>query len=169
MNVKCIYKFRDNSGKIIGYRIQNEQGQTLDTSAEQLKMYIYSNQMNVVNLKLTQDGRLIDSTNANAASGSDEELTNDFVAILRYTEKGLGLSEGSIYISDKDITNGKLMQICSVSEPIQYKNLTCYVSVDVERYDKEELCWCLYNNDEGYILEVKHKVKGSIKKIKRQL
>lgn len=166
IKVKCLFKFRDNSGKIVGYRIQNEQGETLDTTPEQLKMYIYSNQMSVVNLKLTQDGRLIDCVEGSGTSGSDAEWLNNFISIMRYTEKGLGLSEGSISLSDKDVTDGKLMQICAVSEPINYKGLSCYVSIDIERYDKETLCWCLYNNNEGYICEVKHHIRRSIKEDK---
>ena len=163
IKVKCLFKFRDNGGKIVGYRIQNEQGETLDTTPDQLKMYIYSNQMQVVNLKLTQDGRLIDCADSNSTAGSDGDWLSNFISIMRYTEKGLGLHEGSINITDKDITNGKLLQICAVSEPINYKGISCLVSLDIERYDKETICWCLYNNDEGYLCEIKYNIRKSIR------
>ena len=166
IKVKCLYKFRDGSGKILGYRLQNEQGQTIDTTPDQLKMYVYSNQMHVVNLKLSKDGRLIDVADDKAAAGSDEEIIKDFIAILRYTEKGLGMPEGSINISDKDLdkyNNNKLMQICTVSEPFMYKGKESWVSIDLDRYDEcIKLTWNVYNNDDGYVIDVGHKVRHSM-------
>lgn len=60
--VKCIQKFRDNNGKICGYRLIDLNGQTQDAHPETLKQAIRSNQIHVVNLTLTSDNRLIDTT-----------------------------------------------------------------------------------------------------------
>lgn len=66
---KCIQKFRDKNGNIKGYRLQDTQGKSLDVKPDQLKMAIFSKQVNVTNLKLTADSRLIDK--------SEEELKSE--------------------------------------------------------------------------------------------
>lgn len=57
---KCIQKFRDNNGRIYGYRLQDINGQTQDVTSTDLKNVIAHKQLEVVNLSLTSDGRLID-------------------------------------------------------------------------------------------------------------
>lgn len=61
ITVKCIEKFRNTSGQIIGYRLQDINGQTQESSADNLKKAIKNNQVHVVNLTLTSDNRLIDT------------------------------------------------------------------------------------------------------------
>lgn len=61
IQAKCIQKFRDNSGKIYGYRLACVNGQTQDVTPENLKMAIRNNQVAVINLKLTSDDRLVDT------------------------------------------------------------------------------------------------------------
>lgn len=60
MKVLCEEKFRDKNGVIKGYRIKYENGTARDVKAEELKANIKSGQIEVVNLTLTVDGRLID-------------------------------------------------------------------------------------------------------------
>lgn len=57
---KCIQKFRDNNGRIYGYRLQDINGQIQDVTPNDLKNVIAHKQLEVVNLNLTSDGRLID-------------------------------------------------------------------------------------------------------------
>ena len=59
--VKCIDKFRDGNGKIFGYRLIDLNGVTQDVMADNLKNAIHNKEVNVVNLTLTSDGRLIDT------------------------------------------------------------------------------------------------------------
>lgn len=61
IKVKCIQKFRDKQGKIYGYRLQYLSGQTQDVKPENLKQAIKNNQIQVTNLKLTSNNRLIDA------------------------------------------------------------------------------------------------------------
>lgn len=61
IQAKCIQKFRDKQNKIIGYRLQDINGQTQDVTPEILKKAIFNNQISVVNLTLTSDNRLVDS------------------------------------------------------------------------------------------------------------
>lgn len=56
----CTNKIRGKQGKIIGYKIQDKNGNTLDVKSEYLKQAIRNKQINVLNLKLTSDNKLID-------------------------------------------------------------------------------------------------------------
>lgn len=60
IEVLCINKYRDTSGRISGYAVQDNQGNVKLVETNQLKKAIINNQIRVVNLKLTSDGRLID-------------------------------------------------------------------------------------------------------------
>lgn len=70
---RCIKKFRDRNGAIKGYRLQDNQGTCLDVKPDQLKMAIFSKQLDVINLKLTTDSRLIDKQEE-----SDKNIANAF-------------------------------------------------------------------------------------------
>ena len=60
ITVKCLHKFRNKNDQIIGYKIQDKNGNTLDVKSEYLKQAIRNNQINVLNLTLTSDNKLID-------------------------------------------------------------------------------------------------------------
>lgn len=62
IQVKCIEKFRDNQGKIIGYRLMDLNEQIQDVESENLKAAIRRKEINVINLTLTSDGRLMNSS-----------------------------------------------------------------------------------------------------------
>lgn len=62
IKVKCVDKFRDGQGKICGYRLMDCYGKTQDMFAETLKEEIKNNNISVINLTLTSDGRLVDSS-----------------------------------------------------------------------------------------------------------
>ena len=57
----CIQKFKKNN-KIYGYRLQDSQGNIKDVYADQLKNAIRNQQIQVINLTLTSDNRLVDTT-----------------------------------------------------------------------------------------------------------
>jgi hypothetical protein len=62
MKATCVYKYRDSSGKIIGYKIQDANGNTQDIGSIELKNLIVSNEISIDNLTLTSDGRLLSTT-----------------------------------------------------------------------------------------------------------
>ena len=62
IQAKCIQKFRDKSNHIYGYRLVDFNGQTQDVQPKNLKQAIVNKQIHVVNLTLTKDGRLVDTT-----------------------------------------------------------------------------------------------------------
>jgi len=65
IQAKCIQKFRDRQGKIYGYRLQDINDQIRDVEPNDLKRAIASNQIEVVNLTLISDGRLVDKKPVN--------------------------------------------------------------------------------------------------------
>ena len=59
IQAKCIEKIRDKNNIIVAYKLQDTQGNNTTISAQQLKQAIKENQINVANLKLTSDNRII--------------------------------------------------------------------------------------------------------------
>ena len=57
---KQLEKYKDKNGKIIGYRLVDTNGNQTQMKAEDLKAGIRAGNLNVVNLTLTKDGRLVD-------------------------------------------------------------------------------------------------------------
>jgi hypothetical protein len=62
IQAKCIQKFRDKQNRIYGYRLVDLNGHTQDVKPENLKAAIKNGEINVVNLTLTSDGRLMDTS-----------------------------------------------------------------------------------------------------------
>ena len=60
MRLKCVQKIRNKNNTIIGYKIQDSQGNIRDISSKDLKQAIVKGTVDVINLKLTSDNRLID-------------------------------------------------------------------------------------------------------------
>lgn len=58
----CINKFRDKNGIIIGYSIRDAAGNIKEVEAAVLKKAIKSNRVQVVNLTLTSDNRLVNTS-----------------------------------------------------------------------------------------------------------
>ena len=70
IQAKCIEKFRDVSGKIIGYRLQAYDGSVTDIFADAVKDMIRNKELDVTNLTLTSDGRLVDTSSKQDGSGA---------------------------------------------------------------------------------------------------
>lgn len=62
ISTKCLTKFRDETGKIMGYRLVDLNGQKQNVRPEILKEAIKNGQIAVVNLTLTSDNRLVDTS-----------------------------------------------------------------------------------------------------------
>ena len=61
IQAKCILKLRNKNDVIIGYRLQDENGQIVDVKPHLLKEAIKAKKINVTNLKLSKDNKLIDN------------------------------------------------------------------------------------------------------------
>ena len=57
---ECVQKNRDNNGKIVSYVIVDKTGKGLQLTSDRLKEMIFCGQLDVINLTLTSDGRLVD-------------------------------------------------------------------------------------------------------------
>ena len=57
---RCVEKLREANGKIYGYTLVDNDGKQKKVRAEVLKMNIRDGKVNVSNLKLTSDKRLVD-------------------------------------------------------------------------------------------------------------
>ena len=68
---KQLEKYKDKSGKIIGYRLVDTQGNQTQIKSEDLKNQIRTGALKVVNLTLTKDDRLVDGAEQQV---KDEEL-----------------------------------------------------------------------------------------------
>lgn len=62
ITVTCTKKLRDKNGRIVGYELKDCNGNKMKFSSEQVKQAVFLQQITIKNLKLTSDGRLIDST-----------------------------------------------------------------------------------------------------------
>lgn len=70
---KCVEKIRDRKGKIVKYRLQDKTGSQTELDANIVKKFILENQIDVVNLQVTSDGRLVDKSEDNSKYNSPEE------------------------------------------------------------------------------------------------
>ena len=98
IQVKCIQKFRDDKGRIYGYRLIDLCGKTQDITPENLKAAISNKLITVVNLTLTTDGRLIstkekgiqncknnnNNNNNNNRNKTNESKTNNYIIINKH-------------------------------------------------------------------------------------
>ena len=62
MKMKCIAKARDRNNQIVGYKLQDKQGSITIVKPEVLKSAIRAKKIEITNLTLTSDNRLIDTT-----------------------------------------------------------------------------------------------------------
>ena len=87
VNATCIQKFRDKRNVIVGYRIQDDSGNVKDVTPQQLKQAISNRKIEIRNLKLTSDGKLIrcDSKFSKGAFDSDLYLIHQISThVLKY-------------------------------------------------------------------------------------
>ena len=132
IQAKCIQKFRDKNNNIYGYRLIDINGQTQDVKPENLKQAIKNNQIHVVNLTLTSDNRLVDTTekqlqNIKVLGQAPKEPEKSYAdkemewlkKIATITFKGLGYT-GIEYCGDGD-ENHEFMS--NEIEAITYKSL----------------------------------------------
>lgn len=75
----CIQKFKKNN-KIYGYRLQDAQGNTMNVYADQLKTAIANKQIEIINLTLTSDNRLVDTSEQQPQPESEEQQLKNYIA-----------------------------------------------------------------------------------------
>lgn len=91
---KCINKIRDKYNNIQAYVLMDTQGISITMDSSRLKEAIFLKQINVKNLKMTTDGKLIDSKEDNSNKRTDT-ITKDNKTIIagRASCEGIYFSE----------------------------------------------------------------------------
>ena len=79
IQAKCIQKFRDKHNNIYGYHLQDQQGNIKDVTPDQLKTAIQNQQITIINLTLTSDNRLVDTTPTQQPQISEEQIKSMIV------------------------------------------------------------------------------------------
>ena len=85
----CIDRFRNKQNQIIGYRIQDTEGNIRDVTPYQLKNVMIAGKLDVTNLKLTSDNKLVvkqPNQNSKILSADNKVAKNDGLE-LSYEEK----------------------------------------------------------------------------------
>ena len=82
ITVTCTKKLRDNNNRIVGYELQDCNGKKMRFTSEQVKQAVFLQQIAITNLKLTSDGRLIDSTESVTSDGQSKSLENNQLALI---------------------------------------------------------------------------------------
>lgn len=80
ITVTCTEKLRDKSNRIVGYELKDCNGNKMRFTSEQVKQAVFLQQITIKNLKLTSDGRLIDSkelvqSDSQSKSSENNQLT----------------------------------------------------------------------------------------------
>lgn len=85
IKVKCIDKYRDTRGNIFGYLLVDMNNNPMTITPDDLKNKIKNRELNVINMTLTSDNRLIDKEINNKLNKANNEsaFTVDFLDWLR--------------------------------------------------------------------------------------
>jgi len=140
--VKCVSKIRDEKGKITGYIIQSSTGGTKDVSKDKLKEAIRNGKVDIVNMTLTSDNRLVDKK-VKVISDTDSIVlgSNDRRAVedIKQLCKTLGLQFDVSKIK-KDAESGSTAITYSISDvPVGVDVVDIYIS----RVNNKEWDLCL--------------------------
>lgn len=110
IQAKCIEKFRDKTGKIYGYRLIDLNDQTQDVTPENLKKAILNKQIHVVNLTLTSNNRLVDTTEKQLQSKVLGKAPVNPVEKLDETYKNV--AKALVYLDKETIDMGDSYEDC---------------------------------------------------------
>ena len=110
IQAKCIQKFRDNKGKIYGYRLVDLNGQTQDVTPDNLKNAIRLGHIHIVNLTLTSDNRLMDTSEKQLQAKVLGKSPVDPVEKLDETYKDV--AKALVYLDKETIDTGDDYEDC---------------------------------------------------------
>lgn len=154
MKAICIQKYRDRQGVIEGYDLKMENGQVHNYNPAMLKHLMKNGTIEVNNLRLTSDGRLIDKKEVVAPSKNKVDWEkakvafDKMLATLRkyypYEVHGLNYNDGAVNYAD----NGEVY-FTAEYECKQYgENVTVEFWVNFRRKDIE-MCTDITVGEDG--------------------
>lgn len=123
IKAKCIQKIRDNNGKIVTYILEDENGNKTNVPAYSLKNSMIYKQIDITNLKLTSDGRLIDKkdTEQNDDVQMIDEGTSLVEKALRHCLKAINI-RGDYLSTQGDVTYFCIKRHYVESSEVPFKN-----------------------------------------------
>lgn len=148
--VTCLDKFRDERGRIYGYRVQTEDGEMKDVYASQLKAAISLGKCRVLNLKLTEDGRLIDNNNSQVKKDIFRGSILHLMIPFGTNDKS---GHDKLKAKIKERADGIYTVSVSVRNPEGGKGLTLVANADLRSGPDRKLLCELYSGDKVYIRE----------------
>lgn len=151
VQVKCIEKLRDKNNHIIGYKLIDKNNNEVLVKAEKLKEIIRSKQLEVINLTLTSDNRLIDKKQDTSLKPMNKSKTKNINAeSLLVKVKTIGYNVTTI-----DTVCGHK---CYIASPPDNSNNLLIIPDDVK---------CIYDEYKWWDSEFKRieRVKGNLKVI----
>lgn len=139
IKAKCTKKYRDNKGRIYGYELVDLNGNKQEIKAEELKSEIYKKHIDVVNLTMTSDNRLIDKKEKTdkkpvTAASSMKRLINK----VRECEQKFCSNIGSGQINNvkSQLLENEALTYRDIIDNI-YKDFYMIVDITVNNKDKE--------------------------------
>ena len=132
---KCVAKYKDETGKIFGYKLMDESGRFQDIMAKDLKELVNFGEYNVINLTLTSDLRLINSSEEAGAEIREITISKEaikpnkgnsaglkVVRVLEFTDQGairkVDKDNGSKYIGGKVISTTPKYKLVEVPKTV---------------------------------------------------
>ena len=163
----CIHKIRDGKGNIVGYKLKDESGRIIQVSSRDLKNQISNGKVQVENLTLTSDGRLVDAAEekekqAKQVNDIDRKILNYIEACKIIGIKPLTIEKmGEDYVIVGLPSNERNIQIPEFATAIRLNTklsdnngdnqyINKFTSFEIERILRE-LLNRLYKNDENQI------------------
>lgn len=129
MKFKCIEKIRDNSGKILAYKIENENGVSRNWYPLEVKDALILGVPEITNLKLTSDGRIIDKRDNKKTDKLNDIVAHTHKQIQDYIDNNnlkFNISNNRIEDNEYEIRIHRTMSDCDIT----------IFNVNIE-YDKE--------------------------------
>lgn len=133
IKAKCTKKYRDKKGRIYGYELVDLNGNKQEIKAEELKSEIYKKHIDVVNLTMTSDNRLIDKKPVTATS-SMKRLINKVRACEQKFCSNIG--SGQINNVKSQLLENEALTYRDIIDNI-YKDFYMVVDITVNNKDKE--------------------------------
>lgn len=103
MKAKCILKIRDKTNNIIGYKLRDQNGNIAAVEPDKLKDAIREHKIEVVNLKLTADNRLINVATKQKLNAYDTRAKRVETLVNKYRTLGVPMNYIETACSEKCI------------------------------------------------------------------
>lgn len=125
---RCTHKFRNEQNKIHAYRLIDENNNIRDIKSDELKEAIKTNQITVINLKLTSNNRLINTDIKKKIKETVKEKPIEHKVLNRAILMGLKIDEF-------EVVGGKKAYLIHNNEDTH----TLYIPSDVKQLESSEL------------------------------